>query len=136
MRSKLFFRYDLNKVQYALGSCVLSFVSKPLWLILSNACETFKNTVVQTFLSSKALSITCTFLKQNWWLGIKFLCSIIRLMRTCNVLSHNFYKMGRIEIGMYNLTLVGGFPGFGDFPKRWYIKKSKYSIENLCSFYY
>ena len=33
-------------------------------------------------------------------LGIKFLCSIIRLMRTCNILSYSFYKMGRSEIGL------------------------------------
>ena len=34
-------------------------------------------------------------------------------MRTYNILSYNFDKMGRSGIGLYELTSIAGFPGFG-----------------------
>ena len=33
-------------------------------------------------------------------------------MRTCNIFSYNFDKMGRTKIDLYDLTLVGGCTGF------------------------
>ena len=83
-RNNLFFRFDLNKVQYALGRCVFSFVNKPLWLTLSNDCEYSGINIFFLYNAFYYISngmnlviIECEFLKANWCLGTKFLSSII-----------------------------------------------------------
>ena len=58
-QNNIFFRYDLNKVQYVLGNFVVNFVSKPVCLTLWNACETLRNTAAFYYISNAMNLVNC-----------------------------------------------------------------------------
>ena len=73
--SNLFFRYDLNRIQYTVGSCV------PYdWLCRILVKRPRKNTAAQIFFSSKVLSITSQ--RRKTW-------SIVECIHTYIIGSYN-----------------------------------------------
>jgi hypothetical protein len=120
----LFCRYDVRRLRYSGGRVCLICSRRPWCYNLSKAWLTSKKTAGQYCWSSCALFIIsvrrwhcciveCAFRKPNWCRGIHaWKCVSLYI-----ILSRSFSKIldiiGKSLIGLYEVTSVEFFPGFG-----------------------
>lgn len=102
--------------KYKIGPRTLScstptdmFFPVSYWFIVY---EVFSSALFITFMIRYTCSIfECLFQNPNWCSGISFLNSIVGFNRFKINVSNYFDKLGRSDIGLYEVNCSGGFPG-------------------------